>query len=93
MAERKLTFYKIRRYLWPVSLWKRVLVLIAATFIFFTTASYTIAQRYIAKHRSEPLTLGTTFVAPHAESFGLNPHETLNAILGDLKIFKQLIIF
>ena len=89
MAEAKLTFHKIRRYFWPVSIWKRVLVIFLAIVFLFTATSYGVAQWYIGKHADQPLTLGTTFVSDYAQSFGLDPKETLNAILGDLKL-KQI---
>lgn len=79
----------VTKYLWPVSIWKRVLVIFLAIVFLFTAANYGVAQWYIAKHRDEPLTLGTTFVSGYAQSFGLDPKDTLNAILGDLKI-KQI---
>lgn len=79
-------FTGLKRYLWPAELWKRFLVVLAAIAIFFTSISYGIAQWYIAKHNDEPLILGTTFVPAYAASFGLDPHQTLSAILGDLDI-------
>jgi hypothetical protein len=62
------------------------LLILAAVFIFFTACSYGVAQWYIHKHSNEPLIIGTTFVPDYADSFGLDQHETLNAIFSDLKI-------
>ena len=84
MAETKLTFHKIRRYFWPVSIWKRVLVIFLATVFLFTATSYGVAQWYIARHNDEPLVLGTTFVPDYARSYGLDPKETLEAIFSEL---------
>lgn len=89
MAERKLRRVKIKKFLWPVSIWKRAGLILAAILILFTAASYGVAQWYIAKHKNQPLTLGTTFVSGYAQSFGLDPQDTLKAILSDLKI-KQV---
>ncbi len=89
MPRKNLGFNKIGKYLWPASVWKRVLVVVLAIVFLFTATSYGIAQWYIAKHRGEPLTIGTTFVSDYAQSFGLDPKDTLSAILGDLKI-KQI---
>jgi hypothetical protein len=55
----------------------------------FTAASYGIAQWYIQKHKNQPLVLGASFVPDYAESFGLDPKDTLNAMLSDLKL-KQV---
>ncbi len=45
---------------------------------------YGIAQWYIAKHSHEPLQMGATFIPDYAASFGLDPKDTLGAIIGDL---------
>jgi hypothetical protein len=50
---------------------------------------YGVAQWYIHKHSKEPLVIGTTFIPDYAESFGLDPHQTLDAILTDLNV-KQI---
>jgi hypothetical protein len=89
MADRRLTFHKIRSYLWPASIWKRALVALLVIVISSTAASYAVAQWYIAEHDNEPLILGTTFVSDYAQNFGLDPKDTLKAILGDLKV-KQV---
>ena len=74
---------------WQHSLWRKILLVLAIIAILFTSASYGVAQWYIHKHADEPLTLGTSFIADYAESFGLDPQQTLKAILGDLQI-KQV---
>lgn len=79
-------FYKS---LWPSSIWKRVLVVLLAAVYLFTATSYGVSQWYIARHHKQPLNLGTTFISDYAQSFGLEPKDTLNAILGDLRI-KQI---
>lgn len=50
---------------------------------------YGVAQWYIHKHDKQPLVLGATFIPDYAESFGLNPKDTLQAMLSDLKL-KQV---
>lgn len=75
--------------LWPRSIWRRVLSLLLALVLLFTASMYGVAEWYIHKHNSEPLTLGTSFIPAYAKSFGLDPQETLNAILGDLEM-KQV---
>lgn len=82
-------FDKVRRVVWPASWWRRALTTAVAVVLSFTIISYEVSQWYIAKHRNEPLVLGTTFVSNYAESFGLDPKTTLNAIFSDLKM-KQV---
>ena len=47
---------------------------------------YGVAEWYIHKHDKQPLQLGTTFIADYAEYLGLEPKQTLNAILSDLNM-------
>lgn len=89
MAEQKLSFIKIKKYLWPASKTRRVLTSFLAITLIFIGINFGVAQWYINKHKNEPLTIGTTFISNYAESFGLDPKETLGAILGDLNI-KQI---
>lgn len=42
---------------------------------------YGIGQWYIHKHAGEPIVLGSSFIPDYAESFGLDPHQTLQAML------------
>jgi hypothetical protein len=47
---------------------------------------YGVAQWYIWSERNKPLVLGISFVADYAQSLGLNPHQTFDAILNDLHV-------
>lgn len=68
-------------YLWHRGWLRRVMFIILAIFIAFTGGMYGIAQWYIHKHAGEPIVLGASFVPDYAESFGLDPHQTLQAML------------
>ncbi len=46
------------------------------------------AHWYQQKHAKEPLVVGTTFIPRYARYFGLDPKETLHAIIYDLGIKK-----
>lgn len=70
--------------LWSGSRLHKTALVFLALLIGFTGTSYGVAQWYVHKHSSEPLILGTTFISDYAGSFGLDPHQTLAAILGDL---------
>lgn len=47
---------------------------------------YAIARWYIASNANKPLTLGASFIPKYAEGFGLDPKETLDAMINDLGI-------
>jgi hypothetical protein len=76
----------LAHYAWRGSLWRKILAVIITTVLFLTGVFYGVAEWYIHKHNSEPLVIGTSFVQDYAEGFGLDPDETLDAILGDLGI-------
>ncbi|MBI4033482.1 beta-galactosidase [Candidatus Saccharibacteria bacterium] len=76
-------------YAWHGSLWRKILTVLIAIIIFITGVFYGIAEWYIHKHNSQPLVIGTSFVGDYAKSFGLDPKQTLGAILSDLKV-KQI---
>jgi hypothetical protein len=80
---------KVWDYLWHSGWLRRVLFVIGAVLVLFTSGMYGIGQWYIHKHAGEPITLGATFIPDYAKSFGLDPKDTLTAMLSDLKI-KQV---
>lgn len=43
---------------------------------------YGIAEWYIHSESSKPLQLGVTFIPDYAQSLGLNPEQTMNALIG-----------
>lgn len=55
----------------------------------FLAYSYSVSVWYINKHKDQPLVLGASFIPEYAQSFGLDPDQTLNAMLSDLKL-KQV---
>ena len=80
---------RLWNYFWHRGWWRRILFVLASIIILFTTCSYGVAQWYINKHKNQPLVLGATFIPDYAQSFGLDPKATLNAMLSDLKL-KQV---
>ncbi|HEX5448034.1 MAG TPA: hypothetical protein VFW90_02420 [Candidatus Saccharimonadales bacterium] len=74
---------------WHRGFWRRLGLIIAGIIIVFTGGFYGVAEWYIHKHNSQPLVLGASFIPDYAESFGLNPKDTLRAMLSDLKL-KQV---
>ena len=68
------------------SIWHKILFWFLAAVFVFIGAMYGIARWYIWTQRDVPYNMGVTFVPDYAESLGLDPTQTLNAILSDLKI-------
>lgn len=50
------------------------------------SSMYGIARWYIARHQDKPLVIGASFIPDYAASFGLDPEDTMDAIIGDLGI-------
>jgi hypothetical protein len=80
---------KAWNYFWHSGIWRRIGFIFLSLVVLFTAYSYTVAQWYINKHKSEPMVLGASFIPDYAESFGLDPQQTLDAMLSDLKL-KQV---
>lgn len=76
-------------YCWQRGWRRRIAFIVAAVMVVLIGASYGVAQWYIHKHKDQPLVLGASFIPSYAESFGLDPHDTLQAMLSDLKL-KQV---
>src|ERR1700682_6119657 len=75
------------RKLLPKRRWLRRLVV--GLFVFIAVSGgtmYGIARWYIASERSKPLTLGVTFIADYAQQLGVDPHQTLQALIGQLGV-------
>ncbi len=83
-AAQKLARYWTR--IWAGSITRKMFVSVIIVILIVIGGSYGIARWYMFKHSSEPLRLGTTFVPSYAEEFGLDPHQTLDAILSDLNL-------
>lgn len=74
---------------WTKSFWRKLLLIVTTVVFLFSLTSYGVAQWYINKHSHEPLEIGASFTPDYARSFGLDPKDTLSAILGDLNM-KQI---
>lgn len=66
--------------------WQQTILLVAIAFVIFIGNLYIMSLWYRWKHDSEPLRYGVTFSAPYAKYLGVNPHETLDALIHDLGI-------
>jgi len=69
------------RYVWHSGLWRRILIVALAAISVSMLATYGVAEWYIHKHKNQPLILGASFIPDYATSFGLDPQQTLQAML------------
>ncbi|HET7673534.1 MAG TPA: beta-galactosidase [Candidatus Saccharimonadales bacterium] len=77
----------------PRSRWGRGLLITFASLLVVSVAGmYGIARWYIAKHSHEPLVIGATFVPDYARGFGVDPQETLDAVIKDLGIKRLRLV-
>ncbi len=73
------------RKLWNKNLWNKVWLLLVALVVVLVGSAYGIAQWYIYTQRNVPTQLGVTFIPAYATDLGVDPQQTLQAILTDLK--------
>ena len=82
-------------FLWPFKAlrhytkrgWRqRLVVFITAFLVLWVGSMYGIAQWYINSNEHKPLVIGASFIPAYAESLGLDPEDTLDAMLDDLGI-------
>lgn len=80
-------------WLIPVNIWfRRIAAGLVALVVLFVSGAYGIAYWYQQRHRSEPLNLGVTFIPEYAISFGLDPKDTMHAILTDLGVKRLRLV-
>ncbi|HSW66444.1 MAG TPA: hypothetical protein VLI54_04890 [Bacillota bacterium] len=75
----------IRRY-WRKNWWHKVVTVLVLLIVAATSTLYGIAQWYIHTESSQPLKLGTSFIPAYAESLGLNPQQTMDALINDVGV-------
>jgi hypothetical protein len=71
---------------WTGGWWHKAVIVLFLMIGLTVGTMYGIARWYIWQERGKPLELGITFVADYASALGLNPHQTLTAMLGDLGV-------
>ncbi len=81
----------LRRW-WGASAWHKFWAIVIALIVFCVGSMYGIAQWYIASSRQQPLQLGATFIPDYAESFGLDPQDTLKATITDLGVKRLRLV-
>lgn len=78
-------FSRLKRW-WKSGLWQKAVTLVIVGVLLFVSFMYGVAQWYFFKHRNTPVQLGATFIPDYAESFGLDPEQTMDAMIGELGI-------
>jgi hypothetical protein len=71
---------------WRRGLWQKIVVSFTAITLIMLGSMYGIAQWYIFSNRNKPDILGVSFIPAYAESLGLNPQETMDALINDLGV-------
>lgn len=66
---------------WHASLWHRIKIVVVLVFFVFVSFMYGIAQWYIQSEKGKPLELGVSFIPDYAQSLGLDPPQTMDALL------------
>lgn len=69
---------------WRAGWWQKLVTVGVALAVLALSTMYGVAVWYQHEQSSKPTTLGVTFIADYASSYGLDPHQTLTAILNDL---------
>lgn len=72
---------KLWAWLWKTSLWRRTMTVLAVIAVIAIGFMYGIAEWYIHTHSNRPIDLGTTFIPNYARQLGVDPEQTLQAIL------------
>src|ERR1700728_1227134 len=71
----------LKKY-WQKNLWHKFVCVAVTVVIVVIAIMYGIAQWYIHSEASQPLQMGVTFIPDYAQSLGLNPQQTMDALLG-----------
>lgn len=82
----------IKARLKRANIWQRIGIGIAVILMLWTGVMYGVAQWYIYRHKNQPLTVGATFIPDYARHFGLNPIETMQAMIDDLGLKRLRLV-
>ncbi len=86
---KKINPLKIFKNYWHKGVYQKIKVVFFSLIILAFLVIYILGQIYIYSERNIPYQMGVTFVPDYAESLGLNPNQTLNALLNiNIKNFR-----
>lgn len=71
---------------WRRSAWSKIVVILVSFILISLAGMYGIARWYIAQNSSKPLIIGTSFIPAYAESLGVDPKETMDALINDVGV-------
>jgi hypothetical protein len=79
---RKVFLIPLRKTAW----WQRIGIFLIICALLNVIVLYSVAQWYTERHKNEPLIVGATFIPDYARYYGLNPIETMQAMIDELGI-------
>lgn len=68
------------------SLWHRAIIILAIFITVCVGGMYGIARWYIYSQRQQPVIWGVSFVPDYARSLGVDPRQTMDALIGDMHV-------
>jgi hypothetical protein len=77
-----------RQYLklWRSSRWAKLWIVVVGVFLVCMGAMYGIARWYMASTHDKPYVMGVSFIPAYAESLGLEPQQTMDALIKDVGV-------
>src|ERR1035441_9341119 len=74
-----------KRY-WRGSLWHKIVSVVVIILAICFGSMYGIARWYIASQSGVPLQLGVSFIPDYASSLGIDPEQTMSALINQLHV-------
>ena len=71
---------------WQRSIFNKIVVVFVSVLVLCLGGMCGIARWYIAQNSGKPFILGTSFIPAYAESLGLDPEETMDALINDVGV-------
>lgn len=71
---------------WKARLWNKLIVLVCSALLLIVITMFAISRWYIASTNDKPFQLGATFIPAYAASLGVDPQETMDALIYDVGV-------
>ncbi len=81
----KLLWRWFKKY-WRKNWFHKIVTVLVVLIVVCVGVMYGVARWYIWQQRNQPLLLGASFIPDYAQQLGVNPQDTLHAMLYDLNI-------
>lgn len=81
----KTLWHKLLRY-WRQSWWHKLLVAAGMLVLLVVAAMYGVGEWYIHSQAGKPYVVGASFIPAYARSLGLDPGQTMDAMINDLHV-------